>query len=67
MGNETIVAVKQKLAAMKKIEAAGFTDPGKAAEYFKDKEGILEDIVKALETVSGEQGQVDFTPFDRHD
>jgi HK97 family phage major capsid protein len=56
MGNETIMAVKQKLAAMKKIEAAGFTDPAKAAEYFKEKEIILEDIVKALEAVATEQG-----------
>jgi hypothetical protein len=57
MGNETIMAVKQKLAAMKKIEAAGFTDPAKAAEYFREKEIILEDIVKALEAVTAEQGQ----------
>jgi HK97 family phage major capsid protein len=57
MGNETVLAVKQKLTAMKKIEATGFTDPAKAAEYFKEKEMILEDIVKALEAVMGEQGQ----------
>jgi HK97 family phage major capsid protein len=57
MGNETIMAVKQKLAAMKKIEATGFTDPVKAAEYFKEKEIILEDIVKALEAVTEGQGQ----------
>jgi HK97 family phage major capsid protein len=57
MGNETLAAVKQKLAAMKKIEATGFTDPAKAAEYFKEKEIILEDIVKALETATAEQGQ----------
>jgi hypothetical protein len=57
MGNETIMAVKQKLTAMKKIEATGFTDPVKAAEYFKEKESILEDIVKALEAATGEQGQ----------
>jgi HK97 family phage major capsid protein len=57
MGNETIQAVKQKLAAMKKIEAAGFTDPAKAAEYFREKEIILEDIVKALEAATVEQGQ----------
>ncbi|MDR1147897.1 MAG: phage major capsid protein [Spirochaetaceae bacterium] len=55
MGNETVLAVKQKLAAMKKIEATGFTDPAKAAEYFQEKEIILEDIVKALEGVAGEQ------------
>jgi HK97 family phage major capsid protein len=57
MGNETIFAVKQKLSAMKKIEATGFTDPGKAAEYFQEKEIILEDIVKALEAAAAEQGQ----------
>jgi HK97 family phage major capsid protein len=57
MGNETIQAVKQKLAAMKKIEAVGFTDPAKAAEYFREKEQILEDIVKALEASTAEQGQ----------
>jgi HK97 family phage major capsid protein len=57
MGNETVLAVKQKLAAMKKIEAAGFTDPARAAEYFKEKEIILEDIVKALETVTEGQEQ----------
>ncbi|MDR2786170.1 MAG: phage major capsid protein [Treponema sp.] len=57
MGNETIAAVKQKLAAMKKIETTGFTDPAKAAEYFKEKEIILEDIVKALEAATEGQGQ----------
>jgi HK97 family phage major capsid protein len=57
MGNETIMAVKQKLSAMKKIEAAGFTDQGKAAEYFREKEIILEDIVKALEAAAAEQGR----------
>jgi hypothetical protein len=56
MGNETVMAVKQKLTAMKKIETAGFTDPAKAAEYFREKEIILEDIVKALEAVTAEQG-----------
>jgi HK97 family phage major capsid protein len=56
MGNETITVVKQKLAAMKKIEAAGFSDPAKAAEYFREKEMLLEEIMKALETVAEEQG-----------
>jgi HK97 family phage major capsid protein len=55
MGNETITVVKQKLAAMKKIEAAGFSDPAKAAEYFREKEMLLEEIMKALETVAEEQ------------
>jgi HK97 family phage major capsid protein len=52
MGNEELEAVKKQLAAMKKIEAAGFTDPAKAADYFREKEIILEGIVKALETVT---------------
>jgi endonuclease III-like uncharacterized protein len=57
MGNELIMAVKQKLTAMKKIETAGFADPVKAAEYFREKEIILEDIVKALEAATAEQGR----------
>jgi hypothetical protein len=55
MENEIITAIKQKLAAMKKVEATGFTDPKKAAEYFMEKEVILEEIVKTLETVTGNQ------------
>jgi HK97 family phage major capsid protein len=55
MGNETIIAVKKKLAEMKKFETVGFSDPAKAAEYFKEKEGILEDMTKALEAVAGGQ------------
>jgi hypothetical protein len=60
MGNETIAAVKQKLNSMKKIESAGFTDETKAAEYFKEKEIILEDIVKALETsTAGQEAEIE--------
>ncbi|MDR3170431.1 MAG: phage major capsid protein, partial [Treponema sp.] len=55
MGDEEIAAVKAKLAAMKKIESTGFTDQAKAAEYFREKEIILEDIVKALETAKAGQ------------
>jgi HK97 family phage major capsid protein len=55
MGNETITAVKRKLAAMKKVEVTGFTDPAKAAEYFMEKEVILEEIVKTLEAVTDHQ------------
>jgi HK97 family phage major capsid protein len=57
MGNEMIAAIKQKLAAMQKIEAAGFSDPARAAEYFREKEMLLEELAKALETVANEQGQ----------
>ncbi|GHV25425.1 hypothetical protein AGMMS4952_03120 [Spirochaetia bacterium] len=55
MENELIKAVKAKLAAMTTIEKAGFSDPAKAEQYFKEKEQILEDIVKVLETVTGDQ------------
>jgi HK97 family phage major capsid protein len=56
MGNEAIAAVKGKLTAMKKVESTGFADGNKAAEYFKEKEIILEDMVKAFEAAADEQG-----------
>ncbi|GHU18068.1 hypothetical protein FACS1894163_09680 [Spirochaetia bacterium] len=55
MGKELIAAIKAKLAAMKKVEASGFTDQTRAAEYFKEKEFILEEIVKTLEAVADGQ------------
>jgi HK97 family phage major capsid protein len=50
--DEIIIAIKKKLSEMKRIESTGFSDQTKAAEYFKDKEVILEEITKTLETVS---------------
>ena len=55
MENEAIIAIKKKLAEMRKIESTGFSDEKKAAEYFKDKEVILEEITKTLETVTSNQ------------
>jgi hypothetical protein len=52
MGNEELEAVKKQLAAMKKIELTGFTNTETATAYFKEKEAILEGIVKTLETVT---------------
>ncbi|MDR1176572.1 MAG: phage major capsid protein, partial [Treponema sp.] len=52
MGNEELEAVKKQLAAMKKIELTGFTNTEAATAYFKEKEAILEGIVKTLETVT---------------
>jgi hypothetical protein len=52
MGDEELEAVKKQLAAMKKIEAAGFTNTEIATDYFQEKEAILEGIVKTLETVT---------------
>ena len=53
--DELLLAVKKKMSDMKKIESAGFTDPVKAADYFRDKEAILEEIAKTLETVTSSQ------------
>ena len=50
-----LTAIKQRLTDMKKIEDTGFTDPAKAAEYFRDKEVILEEIAKSLETATSNQ------------
>jgi HK97 family phage major capsid protein len=55
--DELIKAIKKKLADMQKIEAAGFRDQEKAADYFREKEELLEDIVKALEAVAVGQSQ----------
>jgi HK97 family phage major capsid protein len=54
MGNEELEAVKKQLAAMKKIELTGFTNTETATAYFKEKETILEGIVKTLETVTAQ-------------
>ena len=53
--DEILKGIRQKLADMKKIESTGFTDPAKAAEYFKDKEILLEEMAKTLETVTSNQ------------
>ena len=52
--DELLKAIKKKLADMKKIESTGFSDPAKAAEYFQDKEILLEEMAKALETVASD-------------
>ena len=52
--DELLKAIKKKLADMKKIENTGFSDPAKAAEYFQDKEILLEEMAKTLETVATE-------------
>ena len=52
MGKEELTAIKKQLAGMKKIELTGFTNTESATAYFQEKEIILEDIVKTLETVT---------------
>ncbi len=50
--NEELELVKRQLAGMKKIEQTGFTNTETATVYFREKELILEGIVKTLETVT---------------
>jgi hypothetical protein len=38
MSKEIVAAVKQKLASMQKIEAAGFGDQQRAAAYFQEND-----------------------------
>jgi len=52
---DELQTIRQKLGEMKRIEKTGFSDPAKAAEYFADKEMLLEEIAKTLETVTTNQ------------
>jgi HK97 family phage major capsid protein len=54
MGKELIEKIKRELASMKRIEETGFADQKKAAEYFREKEVILEGVVETLEGISAE-------------
>jgi HK97 family phage major capsid protein len=53
--DELLLAIKQKLATMKKIENTGFTDLAKATAYFQEKEVILEEMARTLESVTSNQ------------
>ena len=53
--DELLKAIKAKIAAMKKIELTGFTNTETATAYFQEKEIILEDIVKALDSMSAHE------------
>jgi HK97 family phage major capsid protein len=50
--DEVLLAVKQQVADMKKIEQTGFTTTETATAYFQEKEEIFEGIIKTLETVT---------------
>jgi len=50
--DDLLMAIKKKIAEMKKIELTGFTNTETATAYFQEKEMILEGIVKALETIT---------------
>lgn len=51
MGDVMLQSLDNKLKTMKRVEKTGFVNEEQAAGYFAEKEGILEDIAKALETV----------------
>lgn len=51
MGDVMLQSLDTKLKTMKRVEKTGFVNEEQAAGYFAEKEGILEDIAKALETV----------------
>ena len=53
--NDQLMAIKKKISDMSKIESTGFTDSTKATAYFQEKELILEEIAKTLETVTSNQ------------
>src|SRR5215469_14230401 len=54
--DELLLAIKKKIAEMKKIELTGFTNTETATAYFQEKEMILEGIVKRLETITVQEG-----------
>ncbi|MDR2898491.1 MAG: phage major capsid protein, partial [Spirochaetaceae bacterium] len=53
--DDILNAIKKKIGEMKRIEQTGFTNTENATSYFQEKELILEGIVKALETVTGQE------------
>jgi len=50
--DELLKAIKKQIAEMKKIDETGFTETNTATAYLKEKEIILEAIVKTLETIT---------------
>jgi HK97 family phage major capsid protein len=52
---DKILAIIKKISEMKRIEKTGFSDPALAAEYFAEKEMLLEELAKTLETVTSNQ------------
>lgn len=51
MGDVMLRSLEDKLKTMKRVEKTGFVNEEQAATYFAEKEGILEEIAKALEQV----------------
>ena len=51
MSSERIAKLREEIDRMKKMTPEGFTDEKQAASYFQEKEQMIENIVKTLETV----------------
>jgi len=51
MGDAMLLALDDKLKGMKRVEKTGFTNEETAAEYFAEKEGILDEVGKALSVI----------------
>lgn len=49
---ELLKAILEKVKALKKVGDAGFSNEKDAAEYFKEREFVIEDIAKALEAIN---------------
>ena len=52
MGERVVTALSEQLKSMQRVEKTGFVSEEKAADYFAEKEQILESVGKTLETVS---------------
>lgn len=54
MGDVLLQSLTEKLKGMKRVEKTGFTTEQAAADYFAEKEGILDDVGKALADLKGQ-------------
>ena len=53
MGETMLLGLEKSLQGMKRVEATGFSSEKTAADYFMEKEGILDEIGKSLGEVKG--------------
>jgi HK97 family phage major capsid protein len=51
MANEQLSALEERLKSMTRVEKTGFTDEAAAAQYFAEKEGILDEVGRNLSEI----------------
>lgn len=51
MANEQFSALEERLKSMTRVEKTGFTDEAAAAQYFAEKEGILDEVGRNLSEI----------------